>query len=112
MKVYISLPITGQDPDEVDAQATFAAGVLGEKGHEAVSPLEICDPDWDYNSCMGKCIQELLACDAVVVLEGWSCSKDCRLEAEAADIFGKPLYKGLDEVPESNALWHIFGKEE
>lgn len=43
MKVYISLPITGQDPDEV--------------------------------------------------------------EAEAADIYGLPMYKGLDKVPENNALW-------
>lgn len=75
MKVYISLPITGQDPDEVEAQATFAAGVLEKKGHTAVSPLEICDPDWDYITCMGACIQHLLRCDAMVVLEGWSCSK-------------------------------------
>lgn len=112
MRVYISLPITGQDPDEVEAQATFAAGVLEKKGHTYVSPLEICDSDLHYEACMGICIEHLLACDAVVVLEGWSCSKGCRLEAEAAEIYGKPLYKGLDKVPESNTLWHILGKED
>lgn len=111
MKVYISLPITGQDPDETEAQAIFAAGVLEKKGHTYVSPLEICDPDWDYNTCMGECVKQLLQCDAMVVLEGWSCSKGCRLEAEAADIYGITLYKSLDKVPESGALWHVLGKE-
>lgn len=111
MKIYISLPITGQDPDEVEAQATFAAGVLEKKGHTAVSPLEICDPDWDYITCVGACIQHLLRCDAMVVLEGWSCSKGCRLEAEAADIYSLPMYKGLDKVPENNALWFQMTKE-
>lgn len=111
MNIYISLPITGIDPDEVEASATFAAGVLEKKGHTYVSPLDINDPDSDYNTCMGRCIHALLGCDAVVVLEGWSCSKGCRLEAEAAEIYGKPLYKGLDEVPESSSLWHVLGKE-
>lgn len=111
MRVYISLPITGQDPDEVEAQATFAAGVLEKKGHTYISPLEICESDLPYNVCMGTCIEHLLACDAMVVLEGWSCSKGCRLEAEAAEIYGIPMYKSLKAVPENNALWHVLGKE-
>jgi hypothetical protein len=112
MNIYISLPITGIVPDEVEASATYAAGVLEKKGHTYVSPLDINDPDSDYNTCMGRCIHALLGCDAVVVLEGWSCSKGCRLEAEAAKIYGKPLYKGLDAVPENNALWYQFVKED
>lgn len=112
MKVYISLPITGQDADFVDAQATFAVGVLEQKGHTAVSPLEICEPDWDYNDCMAVCIKELLACDAIVMLEGWSCSKGCRLEYEAADIYGLQVFKQLADVPESSALWYQLGKED
>lgn len=111
MKIYISLPITGQDPDMVEAQAIFAAGVIEKKGHEPVSPLAVCEPEWDYEKCMGADIEALLRCDAMVVLEGWSCSRGCRLEAEAAEIFGKPLYKSLDKIPENTALWYQFGKE-
>lgn len=39
MKIYISLPITGHDIEEVEASCIYASGVIQAKGHTPVSPL-------------------------------------------------------------------------
>ena len=90
MKVYISLPITGRDIEEVEARCIFAKAVLEKKGHTPVSPLDIdhSDPDF-YEAVIGTDITALLCCDAVVFLDGWRESKGCTLEHAAAKIYNK-----------------------
>ena len=92
MKVYISLPITGHDIEEVEARCIFAKAVLKKKGHTPVSPLDIdhSDPDF-YEAVIGTDITALLCCDAVVFLDGWTASRGCNLEMEAAKIYGKVI---------------------
>ena len=54
MKIYISLPITGHDIEEVEASCIYASGVIQAKGHTPVSPLDISpDPDATYSEHMG-----------------------------------------------------------
>ena len=90
MKVYISLPITGHDIEEVEARCIFAKSVLKKKGHTPVSPLDVSDnPDASYAEHMGRDISALLDCDAVVFLDGWEESKGCALEHAAAKIYNK-----------------------
>ena len=90
MKVYISLPITGHDIEEVEARCIFAKSVLKKKGHTPVSPLDVSDnPDASYAEHMGRDISALLECDAVVFLDGWQESKGCALEHAAAKIYNK-----------------------
>ena len=99
MKVYISLPITGNDIEEVEANCIYASGVIQRKGHTPVSPFEVSsDPDATYAEHIGTDITALLACDAVVFLDGYEYSKGCRLEYEAAVIYGKEMYFDLDEI--------------
>ena len=99
MKIYISLPITGRDFEDVEADSIFASGVIQRKGHTPVSPLEVSsDPDATYAEHIGTDITALLACDAVVFLDGYEYSKGCRLEYEAAVIYGKEMYFDLDEI--------------
>lgn len=99
MKIYISLPITGHDIEEVEASCIYASGVIQRKGHTPVSPLEVSpDPDATYAEHIGTDITALLACDAVVFLDGYEYSKGCRLEYEAAVIYGKEMYFDLDEI--------------
>lgn len=45
MKIYISLPITGHDIEEVEASCIYASGVIQAKGHTPVSPIELAHAD-------------------------------------------------------------------
>lgn len=99
MKIYISLPITGRDFEDVEADSIFASGVIQSKGHTPVSPFEVSpDHDATYAEHIGTDITALLVCEAVLFLPGWQKSKGCRLEYEAAVIYGKEMYFDLDEI--------------
>lgn len=45
MEIYISLPITGRDFEDVEADSVFASGVIQSKGHTPVSPIELAHAD-------------------------------------------------------------------
>lgn len=99
MKIYISLPISGRDIEQVEASCIFAAGVIEKKGHTAVSPLDVSpDPDAPYSVHMGNDIAALLECDAVLFLDGWQESKGCQLEHRAAELYGKIIINGLNYI--------------
>lgn len=86
MKVYISLPISGYTIDHEEARCVFATGVLNAKGHEAVNPLDVCGAigdEMDYAACMGRHIEALLRCDAILLVEGWKDSKGCNFRAQS-----------------------------
>ena len=103
MKIYISLPITGHDIEEVEASCIYASGVIQAKGHTPVSPLDISpDPDADYAEHMGNDIEALLNCDAVIFMENWRTSKGCRLENAAAEIYDKQVFYSLDRIPNTD----------
>lgn len=103
MKIYISLPITDHDIEEVEARCIFAKAVIEKKGHIPVSPLDVSpDPAATYAQHMGNDIAALLECDAVVLLDGWATSKGCRLEHRAAIIYKKSLYIDLDQIPNND----------
>lgn len=99
MKIYISLPIAGHDIEEVVASCIYVSGVIQAKGHTPVSPLEVSpDPDATYAEHIGTDITALLGCEAVLFLPVWQKSKGCRLEYEAAVIYGKDIFFNLDEI--------------
>lgn len=98
MKIYISLPIAGHDIEEVVANYIYASGVIQAKGHTPVSPLEVSPDPATYAELIGTGITALLVCEAVLFLPGWQTSKGCRLEYEAAVIYGKEMYFDLDEI--------------
>lgn len=111
MKIYISLPITGHDIEDVEADCIFASGVISKKGHTPVNPLEIYhgDPE-NYEAAIGTDITALLCCDAVLFMPDWQTSKGCRLEQAAAKIYGKQMYFDFDKIPENAELWHVMTK--
>lgn len=77
----------------------YASGVIQSKGHTPVSPFEVSpDHDATYAEHIGTDITALLVCEAVLFLPGWQKSKGCRLEYEAAVIYGKEMYFDLDEI--------------
>jgi hypothetical protein len=100
MKIYISLPITGHDIEDVEASCIFAKGVIEKKGHEGVSPLDVSpDPDASYAEHMGHNISALLECDAILFLPGYYTSKGCRLEYQAGKIYKKQKFFSLKDIP-------------
>lgn len=90
MKVYISLPISGKDIEEVKARCEEAKALITKDGHVPVSPLDlVTDLNAAYSEHMGRDIAALLECDAVMFLPGWTRSRGCRLEYQAAKIYDK-----------------------
>lgn len=91
-KVYISLPISGHNLDDVKNRIQEASELLKAKGYIPVSPLEI-QPNLNapYSELMGNDIKALLECDAIIFLDGWEKSKGCQLEHRAATLYNKPI---------------------
>lgn len=92
MKVYISLPISGHDIDEVKRRAETVKERLQESGHEVITPFDVCTEEgrsYAYN--MGKDIEALLECEAIYMDSGWHRSRGCMAEFEVAKVYGKEI---------------------
>ena len=100
-RIYISIPISGHDLEEVKEKArNIREWVLWdefglEKGWhrpDVITPFDVCrEPDKPYSYYMGKDIEALLECDAIYLCEGWQNSKGCMAEFEVARIYGKEI---------------------
>lgn len=100
-KIYISLPIAGCEYT-VDIRNEEACNwvISHLEGYDCVSPLDIneLNPDnlteeRDWQKFMGRDIEALLRCDAILMCEGWqNGSKGCMAEFEVAKIYGKEIY--------------------
>lgn len=108
IKVFISLPISGQEK-EAQIRANEMKEWLSENfGHfmKIITPFEICKNDLDkpYHYYMGKDIEKLLQCQIVIQAEGWEKSKGCQCEAATANIYGikRIQYKDILEAYEND----------
>lgn len=91
-KVYISLPISGLKIEKVKQNAEKAAEYLRKAGYEPVTPFDVLpNEDVSYAHHMGKDIEALLKCDAVLFLKGWQFSKGCQLERYAVMVYKKQI---------------------
>ena len=100
-RIYISIPISGHDLEEVKAKArdiseSLLCDVFGfKKGRNrpgVITPFDVCpEPDKPYSYYMGKDIEALLECDAIYLCEGWQNSKGCMAEFEVARIYDKQI---------------------
>lgn len=91
-KVYISLPISGQDLETVRMKADIAKKRMIVRGRDAVTPFDVCPyAGKSYAWYMGQDLEALLECDAIYMCRGWLHSKGCRLELAAAIIYGKKI---------------------
>ena len=100
-RIYISIPISGHDLEEVKAKAIDIIERLlwdvfelkkGRNRPDIITPFDVChEPDKPYSYYMGKDIEALLECDAIYLCEGWQNSKGCMAEFEVARIYGKKI---------------------
>ena len=91
-KVYVSIPITGENYNDQRNHAFVVATNLAQKGYEVITPFDIVQStDTPYNEAMGKCIAALLDCDAIYLCRSWMRSKGCMAELQTALIYGKEV---------------------
>lgn len=99
MKIYISLPISGLNIARCEERANEVKRIIERKGHEAITPFDVCpDPDKPYSYYMGRDIEALLECDAILRCAGWSNSRGCSLESECAHIYHKKIFNHVNEI--------------
>lgn len=90
-KIYISIPITGLDYATQQQLAATHQQVLESEGYEVVNPFELTPEQGKTDAYyMGRCIEALLQCDAILMCDGWMNSKGCRTELFAAEQYGIP----------------------
>ena len=100
-RIYISIPISGHDLEEVKAKARVVRVRLlydvfglkkGQHRPDVITPFDVCpEPDKPYSYYMGEDIEALLECDAIYLCEGWQNSKGCMAEFGVARIYGKEI---------------------
>ena len=110
MKVYVQVPVTGREWKEALREADALSEKVTAEGHEAVNPLRLMDncqleapetiaPSAEATArAMGRCVEALLGCDALLLhpaaADTKECptevcySKGCRTEALAAITYG------------------------
>lgn len=102
MRIYISGPITGMDPIVTFITFNHAECKIQELGHIAVNPLKVgfhLPKDFRHQDFMDIDMAILKKMDAIVLLEGWECSKGCTQEFSYACRNDMKVYYDLDEIP-------------
>lgn len=105
MKIYISGPISGRPLAQARADFARAAAAVKRRGHEAVNPCKTQDilrpetTSWRHYMLVSLALLD--ACDAVLLLDGWQESKGARLEYETAIAQEKPIFAGVEMIPEN-----------
>lgn len=87
MKIYISLPITGQE-QQAREKADNIKDKLSREGHMPVNPFEIYagkNPTYEDHICYDQ--RAMLDCDAVLFCEGWDQSLGCKIEYNTVMLF-------------------------
>jgi hypothetical protein len=87
-RIYISGPMTGIEDFNFPA-FNAEAKRLKSLGYQVVNPVDVNpDPDTPWHECMRNDLRELLTCDTLALLPGWTDSKGAHLEMHVAHRVG------------------------
>ncbi|PZQ77956.1 MAG: hypothetical protein DI563_02010 [Variovorax paradoxus] len=87
-RVYIAGPMTGM-PDLNYPEFHSVAGYLRELGYQVENPAENPEPPCgSWEAYMRMAIAQLVKCDEVHMLRGWSRSRGAKIEHELARTLG------------------------
>lgn len=91
-KVYISLPISGHDIEQVKKRAEEVKQRIQNDRVEVITPFDVCnEKDRPYSYYMGRDIEALIECDGIYVCNGWHSSKGCQAEVHVAVVYDKKM---------------------
>jgi hypothetical protein len=106
MKLYISTPINGRKEPSFSEKYNAAKARIKEiesKYKDILSEYDTIVTTFDINpsgvteaEAMGRCITEVLNCDAVLFDINWNSSSGCRLEYSAGKLYDKEMIFVLD----------------
>lgn len=102
-RIYISGPITGV-PDYNRRAFQTAEDLIWEAGYTPVNPHKLpplADVELPWEDYLKKDLRELLLCDAVVLLEGWSGSRGALLEIQVSRAVGIPVFESITDFTEA-----------
>ncbi len=100
MKIYISTPMKGIDPKTISRRIKTAEEEIRKRGHESVSPVDICPENLSYGQCMGRDIEFLIDhCEGILFTEDYRFSQGCMIELYVAGVTGKTMYYDPEEIP-------------
>lgn len=99
MRLYISGPMTGRLSLNYPA-FDAAAGILDDCGYGVSNPAQYPVVDGEpWAECLRRDLADLLQCEGVATLPGWSFSKGARFEVSVAKRLGMPV-KSVDKWAE------------
>ena len=110
MKLYIATPINArQEPTmrekfvaakrRVEMLKSILADDVLFKNYELISTFDFNDMYDTEEKAMSRCIYHVLTSDAVYLDHGWTASKGCNLEYQAAKIYGKQIFINSELKP-------------
>lgn len=91
---FISIPITGQEETARNICAETKRRLSEKYPHiHFVTPFEVnMKKDMPDSYYMGRDIEALMNCDAIISMEGWQKSKGCQVERFTANIYGLKIF--------------------
>ena len=99
-RIYLAGPMSGLPDFNFPAFHT-AAGQLRAAGYDVINPAEVnTDPDAEWSACMRADITELVKCDAIALLPGWTNSRGATLEHHIAHCLGMQIFMVADLIGE------------
>ena len=104
MKLYIATPINArQEPTmreklvaakhRVEMLKEILADDVRFKNYELISTFNFNDMRETEEKAMSRCIYYVLTSDAIYLDHGWTAAKGCKLEYQAAKIYGKQIFE-------------------
>ena len=89
MRIYLSGPMTGMPEMNFPAFHATAERIRA-LGHQVINPAEInpADTDKTWHECMRDDLREMLSCDCIALLDGWTKSDGAMLELQIAHRLG------------------------
>lgn len=100
MKVYIAGAITGNP--KYEEQFAEAERLLTGQGHAVINPVK--NEGFSYREYIDMGLCQLMRCNAIYLLDGWSKSKGARLEKAYADTVGLQIHDEEEELEESRFI--------